>query len=497
MDAAVGARGGSVEASPRVFVDVTTSLMLAGQTRIGISRVEGELARRLINTSEFNAIPVVFRPDGVILALSREQADRIFNATPIYEAPSVSVLGEMASSDIPLSMASGDSGSALAAQLRLRVTGAMRRICLAAIARTPASIRDDVRAILIHMRQIARRALYRNKAPAPGIPAPLAGSRFAPLRDEVLPALRAVVYPRHSDVLWTAGLYSNFVPLRRIGEIRKRTGLRVVTTCYDLIRVTHHQYNPSSMHADLFAADAVAMLDTSDLVFAISDWSRRELVAFSNRVGRPVPEIKVIQLGSDLSEPLSQTDLIVDLPFGLSDRRFGLTVGTIEPRKNYRLLLRIWERLSKDPNFLLDLVIVGRPGFESDESVLELTGSPLFGRRIHWLRDCSDGTLRHLYQASDVLVYPTFVEGWGLPVTEALSFGCPVIASDRGAIPEAGHSLVQLLDPNDEESWAKTIAQVRPRQHAEPLLKNPPTWDAAAAQVEKQLMRFMKSRKAA
>ena len=475
MDAVAGV----VEAGPRVFVDVTTSLMLAGQTRIGISRVEGELARRLISTSQFNAIPVVFRPDGLIMALSPEQADRIFNATPIFEV--------QPSADMSLSMGPGEPGSALGARVRLVMTGAVRRVSRAAIARMPASVRDDVRAILIHMRQIARSVLYRDKAP--DIPAPPS----TPLRDEILPGLRAIVHPRHGDVLWTAGLYSNFVPLRTIAEIRKRTGLRVATTCYDLIRVTYPQYNPPSMDADLFAADAVAMLDSSDLVFAISDWSRRELVAFATKVGRPAPETKVIQLGSDLSELRPQTDSAADLPFGLSDRRFALAVGTVEPRKNYGLLLRVWERLSKDPRFPLDLVIVGRSGFDSEASVLELIGSPLLGHRIHWLRDSSDDTLRHLYRASDVLVYPTFVEGWGLPVTEALSFGCPVIASDRGAIPEAGHGLAQLLDPYDEEKWTKAIAQVGARRRAETLLKNPPTWEGAAAQVEEQLMRLMKS----
>jgi glycosyltransferase involved in cell wall biosynthesis len=312
------------------------------------------------------------------------------------------------------------------------------------------------------------------------------------LRDQIIPELGAVVHPGKGDILWTAGLYSHFVPLRTLGEIREKTGLKVVTTFYDLVRVTHPQFNPASMSADWFAADAIAMLDSSDLVFAISNWSRSQLLEFAKQVGRPAPETVAIQLGCDLStrERISHPTA---LPSNLSQRRFALSVGTIEPRKNYALLLSIWEKLCDDPAFQMDLAVVGRSGFECESSVAEITNSPLFHRRIHWWRHCTDATLRQLYESCHLFVYPSFVEGWGLPVTEALALGCPVIASDRGAIPEASYGLAQLLDPSDEEAWTEAISTAARKRRGGKILENPPTWDAAAAAVANRLTQLSES----
>jgi glycosyltransferase involved in cell wall biosynthesis len=327
--------------------------------------------------------------------------------------------------------------------------------------------------------------LYRSP-PADSTPPP---PPLPPLRDQIIPELRAVVHPCKEDIFWTAGLYSNFVPLQTLGfvplqtlgEIRKKTGLKVVTTFYDLIRVTHPQFNPASMSADWFAADAIAMLDNSDLVFAISNWSRSQLLEFAKQVGRPAPEVVAIPLGCDLSTRERPTALVSNL----LQRRFALSVGTIEPRKNYALLLSIWEKLCDNPAFQMDLAIVGRPGGES--SVAEITNSPLFNRRIHWWRHCTDATLRQLYESCHLFVYPSFVEGWGLPVTEALALGCPVMASARGAIPEASYGLAQLLDPSDEKAWTEAISTAARKRRGGKILEKPPTWDAAAAAVANRL----------
>ena len=140
----------------------------------------------------------------------------------------------------------------------------------------------------------------------------------------------------------------------------------------------------------------------------------------------------------------------------------------------------------------MDLAIVGRPG-GCELSVAEITNSPLFHRRIHWWRHCNDATLRQLYESCHLFVYPSFVEGWGLPVTEALAHGCPVIASARGAIPEASYGLAQLLDPSDEEAWTEAISIAAKKWRGGKILENPPTWDAAATAVANRLAQLSES----
>ena len=489
---------GTGDGMSRLFVDVTTSLMLAGDLPIGISRIEGEIARRLLLSSDLHSIPVVFRNDGQMLALSPEQLARIFSARPVADSKGIRVraLGgsSVAVAAEPAAVSAADQPAPhpptrpLKIRLWLRVAAEMRRAARVSIACIPGAVREDIRAILIHVRQIVRTVIHmrRGSVPAPPIYIPA-------VRDEIIPTLRMVVHPRPGDVLWTAGLYRNFVPLRTIAETRVRTGLRVVTICYDLIRLAHPQFNAPSMGAELFAADAIALLDASDLVLAISETTRRDLLNYATRIGRAAPAVQVVRLGSDLSmrEMRNEHKDSRSLPTDLARRRFALAVGTVEPRKNYRLLLRVWERLSADPTFLCDLVIVGRPGFEAEDSILEIERSPLFGSRVLWVECCPDEMLRQLYDACHVVLCPSFAEGWGLPIAEALSLGRHVIASNRGAMIEASQGFGRLLDPEDEESWAAAIAAAASAPRLEVDLPDPPNWDATAAAVKDHLRRFV------
>jgi hypothetical protein len=314
----------------RVFVDITTSLMLAGEQPIGISHLEHEVARRLLLFSPFNFIPVVFGNDGRLFALSPEQVALIFSSKPITNSHRNKQV---------ISHPTGECDAAAAKERKARrkpgtlpLRSKLRYAALAFIAWMPHVVREDVRAILIHTRQLAktvtsgavredvgailiharrvvRTIIYRK-------PEPVAAS--TPARS-VLPTLRMVVHPHPGDVLWTAGALSCFVPLRTIGEMRAR-GLRVVTTCDDVIRVSHLQSSQTSVGAELLMADAVGLLDASDLVLAVSERTRRELLALATRLGRATPGVHVLQTGSGLrrlldpdSEEFSKTSVAPDV----------------------------------------------------------------------------------------------------------------------------------------------------------------------------------------
>lgn len=140
--------------------------------------------------------------------------------------------------------------------------------------------------------------------------------------------------------------------------------------------------------------------------------------------------------------------------FGLG--RYVLAVGDINPRKNLASLVAAMARLSIPG---LELALVGRRAATSP--------SPA-GAAVRWLGRVRDDELADLYRAAAVTAYPSLYEGFGLPVVEAMACGCPVVASDRGAIPEVAGGAA-ILTPPAPEAIAEAIAAALEPAEAERL----------------------------
>lgn len=126
-------------------------------------------------------------------------------------------------------------------------------------------------------------------------------------------------------------------------------------------------------------------------------------------------------------------------------RPFILSVGTIEPRKNIRRLIQAFQQL-KLTN--LELLIAGKFGWGEKDR-------PIPGVKL--LGFVPDEELARLYLQAQVFVYPSLYEGFGLPVVEALSCGCPVVTSNVSGLPEVGGRAVIYIDPLSVESIAAGI----------------------------------------
>lgn len=130
-----------------------------------------------------------------------------------------------------------------------------------------------------------------------------------------------------------------------------------------------------------------------------------------------------------------------------------LAVGTLEPRKNLLTLLRAYATL---PHSVPPLVLVGGQGWGSNplsRTIMELGLS----QRVHQLGYVADVLLPALYSNADIFVYPSFYEGFGLPVLEAMACGAPVITSNVSSLPEvAGDAAVQV-DPSRADDLAEAI----------------------------------------
>lgn len=127
--------------------------------------------------------------------------------------------------------------------------------------------------------------------------------------------------------------------------------------------------------------------------------------------------------------------------------RFILSVGDLQPRKNHIALIHAFEELIRScPELPQHLVFVGKLAWRSDE-VLAAAKASLVRHRIHFMDFVADEDLTRFYGACDISVYPSFYEGFGLPIIEAMACGRAVACSNTTAMPEVADSAALLFDP--------------------------------------------------
>lgn len=147
-------------------------------------------------------------------------------------------------------------------------------------------------------------------------------------------------------------------------------------------------------------------------------------------------------------------------------KKFILSVGTIEPRKNFETLIRAFNILKKD-GFDIQLVIAGRTGWKSEPTYEEKEKSP-FKEDIIFTGRLTDDELVQFYNMAELLVYPSIFEGFGLPVLEAMQCGLPVVASNTSSIPEIVSDPVTrtfLVEASNDREFSEKIKLILSDSH--------------------------------
>ena len=191
----------------------------------------------------------------------------------------------------------------------------------------------------------------------------------------------------------------------------------------------------------------------ADLVAAVSHATATDLRQF---YGVPDEKIVIARNAVDDSfynpEPLSPLDRT---RLGLPDRYFAM-LGTIEPRKNHALALAAIRQAGLGRT--VPLVIVGRYGWGHEEIAAEITTLQAQGLVIH-LDNVSDADLPAILAGSQAMVYPSWTEGFGLPVAEALATGIPVVTGTAPALREVGGDFANYVDPEDVDGLVGYLRQ--------------------------------------
>ncbi|MDF0490493.1 glycosyltransferase family 1 protein [Sphingomonas sp. H39-1-10] len=219
-------------------------------------------------------------------------------------------------------------------------------------------------------------------------------------------------------------------------------GARNLYTIHDLIPLTHPELTPIPMDRHGRILDAI--VERADLLVTVTEAMRAEVVARLN-----VDAGRVVSTWQAVEAPL-QAD--PRLPEGLRSGRYFLFCGRVETRKNLTAIAAAHAQSGA----ALPLVIVGPrvPG----EDLLEESLAAMPGvRRLPYL---PRNELLGLLRRARALLFPTLAEGFGLPIVEAMTLGCPVLTSDRGATAEVAGSAALLIPPERTELIADAIRRL-------------------------------------
>lgn len=276
---------------------------------------------------------------------------------------------------------------------------------------------------------------------------------------------------------------------RRMAEWIKTEGIHPVFLLHDLIPLTHPEYVREG-HAARHAHRLATMLKHGSSILTNSAATASELRRYAADKHLPLPPVDVALLSGGFDAPA--TNAIVD-----SKAPYFVVVGTIEPRKNHIFLLHLWRQLaerlgSKTPK----LLIIGRRGWENENAIDLIERCAAIHDHVLECGSVPDVILHRLLRGASAVLFPSFAEGYGMPLIEALTLGVPVIASDLDVFREVAHDVPEFLNPLDGPSWARLIqdyADPRSERRKAQLERlrgfASPTWDEHFRVFERALDR--------
>jgi len=241
-------------------------------------------------------------------------------------------------------------------------------------------------------------------------------------------------------------------------EQAKQGGASVIAVIYDLIPITHPQFCEQAL-CKVFNTWFEQGKTKVDGYIAISKTVMQSLQDYLISKNADIDDNKFgyFYLGADIAKV--EEHARAELKNTISKEDSYLIVSTIEPRKNHQYLLdtfnELWERGEH-----VKLHIVGRIGWKVEQLLKDIKGHPQFNKQLFIWNDLDDAELVYCYINSKALVFPSYVEGFGLPIIEAQHHKLPVLASDTPIHREVGGESIIYFDLEDVADLAEKISEV-------------------------------------
>lgn len=346
---------------------------------------------------------------------------------------------------------------------------------------------------VLHAARIGWETLVPRRAPESPQPHPAPGRIEAAPTAERLPASPQDSFEdaRPGDTLLVLGspwFHPHYAAL--VAAAKASKGIRFGVLLYDIIPLRRPEFCDHNL-VKMFDSWLSTTLPHADVVMAISEASAKDIAAYAREHGwKLLAHPVAIPMGTGFGHPAPAMRLPGrEYP---EVGRYALIVSTIEARKNHLLLFRVWRRLLEEMprEKVPTLVFAGRVGWMVQDLMQQLKNANYLDGKLVLFEDPTDGELTTLYQGAQFTLFPSFYEGWGLPVTESLSFGKPCIIANATSLPEAGGALARYFDPENTTEAYRVVREVV--EDPEGLRRwqarvardfRPVVWDDAAAAV--------------
>lgn len=287
------------------------------------------------------------------------------------------------------------------------------------------------------------------------------------------------------DTVWKTRVRRSY-----LYPLLKAKGVKIIPFVQDIIGVTHPQFCPSDDVLN-FLDFVGAVAEYGDEIIVTSHATKGAVEELCGRLQTPCPPIEIVPLGGDFkrtSKKLSRRTINQGISADISkiaeSGPYLLMVGTIDPRKNHKLLLDAYEGGLKE--LPMNLVIAGHKGWNVDDFLERMERHEDFGKGIWHVNGASDEEIDYLYQHCYALAFPSYIEGYGLPIIESMVRGVPVIAADTPINMEVGGEYALYFGQDKPEELVNTVAELisKPETYGalKEKLKNfiPPTWEETA-----------------
>jgi len=260
---------------------------------------------------------------------------------------------------------------------------------------------------------------------------------------------------------------------------------RAVTTVYDLSHLRFPEFHPAE-RVKLLQDDLASSIAQAEHVVTISEFSKAEILDCFNI---PAEKVSIVYPAVDKSFRVysAAEQQVIRAAYRLPEQ-FIMSLSTVEPRKNVMGLLKAFMRLPENLRDQYPLVLVGKSGWKNKEIYTQLKLIP--DHQLIQLGYVPQVDLPVILGCATIMAYPSFYEGFGMPILESMACGVPVLTSNVSAMPEVGGRATLLIDPFDIESISTGLQQlleapqVREQLRKEGLVKAAGyTWQQSSQQL--------------